>query len=940
MVKAAELYPLREPQKENEDLQIPYQLVAGESVLFLGETRRGIISVSNYRLYITTPQGHINLPLGLIEQVDIQDLFFLNIYCKDGRYYRINFGSGQACEDWAKKICDELSPPVKIEDVFAFAHYAWIAETGLDEIELAGEREADLLAATNGLGTASGVSGTNGPSGCLSDPGGSAWFRSELERLRFDLQGAWRVSLVNTEHKLCSTYPQQLVLPACISDTTLEKVAQFRSSRRIPAVVWRNPSNGAVLARCSQPEVGWLGWRSAEDEELVRAIAYASTYDSGRQRTLSESSMSEDSTAASVNGEIPSLKDLSAEVAGLSEVKKVLIIDARSYAAAVGNRARGGGVECQEYYSNTEILFMNMPNIHSIRKSFNALRLLCHSAPEQTAWFQGLDSTKWLHHISGLLKAAVRCATALQVEGRPVIVHCSDGWDRTPQIVSLAQLMLDPYYRSMEGFQVLVEKEWLHFGHKMADRCGQGLGGQDQNERSPIFLQWLDCVHQLLLQFPVSFQFNLSFLYKIVQHTYSNIFGTFLCNSLYERKQMKICQRTRSIWPFLRSHPAKFRNFLFVEKNEILWPRCEVRDLLLWKEVYVGEISDIQDIQAGLEDTTHHANGRALSLPHEASSQNNEAVAPLCPTLHGENGDTNSSPSAASLSVHSPHSNSTSDTSRSSGCVEALPISQSVADLTPVYTLLDSDGLPTKYDKVQRRLVEIFSLHEAHLSKLKRDLCLSRLGSGGAQVGDVMQPENCSVEEQIESRSGVESATSEVSWEALDEGEARPTLWVPDHAASACMGCRTEFWFGLRKHHCRSCGRLFCSECSLQSVPIPAEQLYSPVRVCNTCYKQITTGEILKLIPMEDHLVKTDVQLAKTGDNNSLKTVLNEEVNSKAENSLKSSDCDGSNPAVVTRRDDEVTQAAMTASSKTLVPVESSSRRSSSSSDSDGDDVT
>ena len=31
-------------------------------------------------------------------------------------------------------------------------------------------------------------------------------------------------------------------------------------------------------------------------------------------------------------------------------------------------------------------------------------------------------------------------------------------------------------------------------------------------------------------------------------------------------------------------------------------------------------------------------------------------------------------------------------------------------------------------------------------------------------------------------RSGVESATSEVSWEAVDEREARPTLWVPDHA--------------------------------------------------------------------------------------------------------------------------------------------------------------
>ena len=118
-------------------------------------------------------------------------------------------------------------------------------------------------------------------------------------------------------------------------------------------------------------KVGWLGWRSSEDEELVRAIADASAYDSGRQRTLSESSSNWDASSASSlslqNGEIPSLKDLSAEVAGRSDVKKVLIMDARSYAAAVGNRARGGGVECQEYYNNAEILFMNLANIHSIR---------------------------------------------------------------------------------------------------------------------------------------------------------------------------------------------------------------------------------------------------------------------------------------------------------------------------------------------------------------------------------------------------------------------------------------------------------------------------------------------------------------------------------------------------------------------------------------------
>ena len=51
----------------------------------------------------------------------------------------------------------------------------------------------------------------------------------------------------------------------------------------------------------------------------------------------STSTASSLSLAAS-NGEIPSLRDLSAEVARQQDVKKVLIVDARSYAAAVGNR--------------------------------------------------------------------------------------------------------------------------------------------------------------------------------------------------------------------------------------------------------------------------------------------------------------------------------------------------------------------------------------------------------------------------------------------------------------------------------------------------------------------------------------------------------------------------------------------------------------------------
>lgn len=35
-----------------------------------------------------------------------------------------------------------------------------------------------------------------------------------------------------------------------------------------------------------------------------------------------------------------------------------------------------------------------------------------------------------------------------------MVVHCSDGWDRTAQLTSLAMLMLDSHYRTLRGFQV------------------------------------------------------------------------------------------------------------------------------------------------------------------------------------------------------------------------------------------------------------------------------------------------------------------------------------------------------------------------------------------------------------------------------------------------------------------------------------------------------
>ena len=67
-----------------------------------------------------------------------------------------------------------------------------------------------------------------------------------------------------------------------------------------------------------------------------------------------------------------------------------------------------------------------------------------------------VQNSRWLKNVGKLLKGASRVCEHLEA-GDPVLVHCSDGWDRTPQLTALAQLMLDPYYRTIEGFEVVIQ---------------------------------------------------------------------------------------------------------------------------------------------------------------------------------------------------------------------------------------------------------------------------------------------------------------------------------------------------------------------------------------------------------------------------------------------------------------------------------------------------
>ena len=283
-------------------------------------------------------------------------------------------------------------------------------------------------------------------------------------------------------------------MPSAISDNTLNYAGKYRSRVRLPVLTYLHPVNNCSITRCAQPLVGIKGNRSIQDEKLLLAIFSTSHSDPNApdspSRPRSRQSLRSDEDETGAPGSDPPPTDAEALEDELiartgSEDKpdepKVygaqqhnLIVDARPTVNALAMQAVGLGSENMDNYRFATKIYLGIDNIHvmrdSLQKVIDTLREsdVTPLAPNREA----LVKSNWLKHIGLLLDGAGIIARQVALQHSHVLIHCSDGWDRTSQLSALSQLCLDPYYRTREGFIVLVEKDWLSFGHQFAHRSG------------------------------------------------------------------------------------------------------------------------------------------------------------------------------------------------------------------------------------------------------------------------------------------------------------------------------------------------------------------------------------------------------------------------------------------------------------------------------------
>ncbi|KNC80994.1 hypothetical protein, variant, partial [Sphaeroforma arctica JP610] len=264
------------------------------------------------------------------------------------------------------------------------------------------------------------------------------------------------------------------------------------------------------------------------------------------------------------------------------------ILDTRSAKDAKNaSIVTGGGVGDESWYVGSALVHLNLGTSAELLESYEKLRAVCSDGSQSTSnWLYKLEASGWMRHVQNALQSAVFVVKKVEVEGRTCMLQDDNGWGSVGVVSSLVQVMLDPYYRTIQGLRLLIQKEWISFGYPFCT-IRKSHGTPRRQGDGPQFLLFIDCLAQMARQFPAKYEYTDLLLRTLVLHIVCspNPTGPFSCDNNRERHTSQFGTED-DFWGEIGVDPDTYTNPCYRFQAEAALPMLGCQALEFWSALY------------------------------------------------------------------------------------------------------------------------------------------------------------------------------------------------------------------------------------------------------------------------------------------------------------------------------------------------------------------
>lgn len=206
------------------------------------------------------------------------------------------------------------------------------------------------------------------------------------------------------------------------------------------------------------------------------------------------------------------------------------------------------------------VTYCDLPDCFMLFEQYNEVLSFVTNPKEPPLWPAVLKG--WCQTMNGVGLAANTVVSTIQ-GGRTITVQGADKNCFHLVIAALSQLFLEPHYRTIMGFCVLLEQNWVSLYYPFSEGCALIKKGEDK-KRFPYWEAFISIVHALFICYPTEFEFGEELLHWLLYESYGFRFTEFLF-PLANREQG--CE---GAWDWIMSNTEKFRNPFYKSSETVL----------------------------------------------------------------------------------------------------------------------------------------------------------------------------------------------------------------------------------------------------------------------------------------------------------------------------------------------------------------------------------